>query len=148
MKNKESLMTHQNWVFWPMLMIVVQIFVLLFIAAQKRIKAVRANKIHYRTVQNLAHSEMPQDILLSGRSYDNQFQQPILFLILLILLQLHQVSNVLWVVSSWTYVIFRYWHCWEHITAINLKRRTYAFALSSILLLFSWLIFLVTQLLK
>ena len=137
---------NSTWIYAPMSAIVLQIFVLLIYAAIKRIKAVRSNTLNYKVVQNLEYSEMPQDILLAGRSYDNQFQQPILFILLLILLSFNNLSSLAWVVSSWAYVALRYWHCWEHISAYNLKMRTYAFGLSSLLLMTLWICFLISQL--
>ena len=135
------------WIYGPILALLVLTFSLLIRAATKRIVAVRKKQLNYKIVQNLDYREMPQDILLAGRSYDNQFQQPILFTILLGFLSFHSIEALIWMIAAWSYVALRFWHAFEHISARNLKRRTYAFGLSALLLMAMWLTFLLTQLL-
>lgn len=134
------------WIYGPILAQLVLTFYLLIRAATKRIIAVRKKQLNYKTVQNINYSEMPQDILLAGRSYDNQFQQPVLFIILLGFLSFHSIETLIWMIAAWSYVALRFWHAFEHISARNLKRRTYAFGISSLLLMAMWLTFLLTQL--
>ncbi|MEC8328206.1 MAG: MAPEG family protein [Pseudomonadota bacterium] len=134
------------WIYGPILAQLVLTFYLLIRAATKRIIAVRKKQLNYKTVQNINYSEMPQDILLAGRSYDNQFQQPILFIILLGFLSSHSIETLIWMIAAWSYVALRFWHAFEHISARNLKRRTYAFGISSLLLMAMWMTFLLTQL--
>lgn len=135
------------WIYGPILALLVLTFSLLIRAAAKRIVAVRKKQLNYKIVQNLDYREMPQDILLAGRSYDNQFQQPVLFIILLGFLSFHSIETLIWMIAAWSYVALRFWHAFEHISARNLKRRTYAFGLSALLLMAMWLTFLLTQLL-
>ncbi|TMO85433.1 MAPEG family protein [Pseudoalteromonas spongiae] len=135
------------WIYGPILALLALTFSLLIRAAAKRIVAVRKKQLNYKIVQNLDYREMPQDILLAGRSYDNQFQQPILFIILLGFLSFHSIETLIWMIAAWSYVALRFWHAFEHISARNLKRRTYAFGLSALLLMAMWLTFLLTQLL-
>ncbi|ATD00064.1 MULTISPECIES: MAPEG family protein [Pseudoalteromonas] len=134
------------WIYGPILAQLVLTFYLLIRAATKRIIAVRKKQLNYKTVQNINYSEMPQDILLAGRSYDNQFQQPVLFIILLGFLSFHSIETLIWMIAAWSYVALRFWHAFEHISARNLKRRTYAFGISSLLLMAMWMTFLLTQL--
>lgn len=134
------------WIYGPILAQLVLTFYLLIRAATKRIIAVRKKQLNYKTVQNINYSEMPQDILLAGRSYDNQFQQPVLFIILLGFLSFHSIETLIWMIAAWSYVALRFWHVFEHISARNLKRRTYAFGISSLLLMAMWMTFLLTQL--
>ncbi|MEI4550795.1 MAPEG family protein [Pseudoalteromonas spongiae] len=135
------------WIYGPILALLALTFSLLIRAAAKRIVAVRKKQLNYKIVQNLDYREMPQDILLAGRSYDNQFQQPVLFIILLGFLSFHSIETLIWMIAAWSYVALRFWHAFEHISARNLKRRTYAFGLSALLLMAMWLTFLLTQLL-
>ncbi|WP_105173056.1 MAPEG family protein [Pseudoalteromonas sp. T1lg24] len=135
------------WIYGPIWALLALTFSLLIRAAAKRIVAVRKKQLNYKIVQNLDYREMPQDILLAGRSYDNQFQQPVLFIILLGFLSFHSIETLIWMIAAWSYVALRFWHAFEHISARNLKRRTYAFGLSALLLMAMWLTFLLTQLL-
>ncbi|MCF6458342.1 MAPEG family protein [Pseudoalteromonas sp. MMG024] len=135
------------WIYGPILALLVLTFSLLIRAAAKRILAVRKKQLNYKTVQNLDYREMPQDILLAGRSYDNQFQQPVLFFMLLGFLSFHSIETFTWIIAAWCYVALRFWHAFEHISARNLKKRTYAFGLSALLLMAMWMTFLLTQLL-
>ena len=135
-----------NWIYGPILIIVMHIFALLIYAASKRIIAVKKKQLDYKVVQNLDYRAMPEDILLAGRSYDNQFQQPILFIDLLGFIASNAIQDTTWILAAWLYVLLRLWHSIEHLKAHNLKRRTYAFGLSSLLLLFMWLAFLVSRL--
>ena len=106
----------------------------------------KKKQLDYKVVQNLDYRAMPEDILLAGRSYDNQFQQPILFIVLLGFIASNAIQDTTWILAAWLYVLLRLWHSIEHLKAHNLKRRTYAFGLSSLLLLFMWLAFLVSRL--
>lgn len=137
---------HTIWIYGPILAIVLHTFTLLIYAATKRIKAVRNNQLDYKVVQNLEYSAMPVDILLAGRSYDNQFQQPILFIVLLAFMAFHSIQGTAWIIAAWLYVVMRLWHSVEHLSARNIKRRTIAFALSALLLLCMWLTFLINRL--
>lgn len=133
-----------NWIYGPILVVVLQIFTLLIYAAGKRIKAVRNKQLDYKVVQNLDYSAMPVDILLVGRSYDNQFQQPILFIVLMGFIALNAIQGTAWIIVAWLYVALRLWHSVEHLSARNIKRRTIAFGLSAFLLLSMWLTFLIS----
>ena len=106
----------------------------------------KKKQLDYKVVQNLEYSAMPVDILLAGRSYDNQFQQPILFIVLLAFMAFHSIQGTAWIIAAWLYVVMRLWHSVEHLSARNIKRRTIAFALSALLLLCMWLTFLINRL--
>lgn len=137
---------HTIWIYGPILAIVLHTFTLLIYAATKRIKAVRDNQLDYKVVQNLDYRAMPEDILLAGRSYDNQFQQPILFIVLLGFIASNAIQDTAWIFAAWLYVALRLWHSIEHLSARNIIRRTIAFGLSALLLLFMWLTFLISRL--
>lgn len=139
-------MTSHNWIYLPILALLLLTIFVWLLTAKKRIQAVKAKRLSIKTVNLVDHSQMPQDILLPGKSYDSQFQQPILFFILLGFLSLNQINGIAWQLVSWLFVIARYWHCYEHLQSKNIRARTLAFALASTCLFAMWLWFLALQL--
>ncbi|WP_276516846.1 MAPEG family protein [Pseudoalteromonas piscicida] len=65
-----------------------------------------------------------------------------LFIALLILLHVEQMTGQFWFVLYTVFVAARYWHSYEHVLGSNLRLRTLAFGLSSFCLFFVWFSFL------
>lgn len=141
-------MTLPNWIYLPILALILLTIFLWLLTAKKRISAVVAKQLSIKTVALVDHNQIPQHILLPGKSYDNQFQQPLLFIVLLGFLAFHHISAIGWQIASWVFVVARFWHCYEHLRCNNIRARTIAFALASTTLFTMWIVFLIAQLVK
>lgn len=59
-------------------------------------------------------------------------QQPVLFMVLMLMIFQLQMAHLAMISLAWLFVITRFWHTVEHLRAKNIRRRTLAFATSSI----------------
>lgn len=126
------------WIHIPIFFLVLLYTLLWFTTATLRIRAVYQRKISLADIRFVSKEGFPERIRLLTNSYDNQFQLPVLFICLLLLLHIQGIQSQIWYVYSTVFVAARYWHCYEHILGRNLKMRTLAFALGSITLFVAW----------
>ncbi|TMP25811.1 hypothetical protein CWB99_20445 [Pseudoalteromonas rubra] len=126
------------WIHIPIFFLVLLYTLLWFTTATLRIRAVYQRKISLADIRFISKDGFPERIRLLTNSYDNQFQLPVLFICLLLLLHVQGIQSQIWYVYSTIFVAARYWHCYEHILGHNLKMRTLAFALGSITLFIAW----------
>ncbi|KZN49178.1 MAPEG family protein [Pseudoalteromonas luteoviolacea] len=127
------------WIQFPIIALVLLFLWLWLATACLRIKAVRRGELSLQAVNFVLKDQMAERTRLYGNSYDNQYQQPVLFICLLALLHIESVAGTGWYLLAFIFVAARYWHCYEHIRSTNIKRRTMAFALSSLSLFGGWL---------
>ncbi|KAF7769717.1 hypothetical protein PCIT_a2608 [Pseudoalteromonas citrea] len=126
------------WIHYPLAFLVALIGFLWLFTMVQRIVAFRSKQISVVDIMFVSKHKLPIRTVLSGNNYDNQFQQPILFIVLLHGLYLQSVSGQFWYVLSAMFVISRYWHCAEHIFTQHLLRRTIAFVIGSLCLFIGW----------
>ncbi|MCF2909137.1 MAPEG family protein [Pseudoalteromonas sp. DL2-H2.2] len=126
------------WIHIPIFFLVLLYTFLWLTTAGLRIRAVYQRKISLADIRFVSKESFPERIRLLTNSYDNQFQLPLLFICLLLLLHIQAAESQLWYMFSTVFVTARYWHCYEHILGNNLKMRTLAFALSSLTLYAAW----------
>ena len=80
----------------------------------------------------------PADSLVVRNSIANQFELPVLFYAVSIVLFMTQADNLPAVVLAWIFVATRYAHAYVHVTSNNLRYRSPLFALSFLALVGLW----------
>ncbi|MBE0368112.1 MAPEG family protein [Pseudoalteromonas aurantia] len=130
------------WIQYPLFFLLILIAFLWILTTVLRVRAYITQSVSPADITFINKHNLSKLTVLAGNNYDNQFQQPVLFTILLITLQLHQLDGHLWYVISCFFVVARYWHCAEHIMGRNLLLRTIAFAMSSLTLFIGWFCFI------
>ena len=83
--------------------------------------------------------DAPSYTLQAAQHYENLFEMPVLFYVLLILLYVTQSSTMGLVVLAWGYVARRAVHTYVHLGSNKLKRRRDMFLISFLILLLMWL---------
>ena len=73
--------------------------------------------------------------------YHNQFQLPLLFYVLTILVIITRHADFVFVVMAWLFVLTRLLHAYIHTGSNFVRHRFNAFALGATILLAMWLIF-------
>ncbi|KZN52791.1 hypothetical protein N474_22750 [Pseudoalteromonas luteoviolacea CPMOR-2] len=136
------------WIQYPIFALILLFLWLWLATASMRIKAVRRGELSLDAVNFVLKDETNKRTRLLGNSYDNQYQQPVLFICLLAFLHMDGISNIGWYLVSMVFVAARYWHCYEHTRGVNIKRRTYAFGLSSMSLFIGWSVWFVMMIMK
>jgi hypothetical protein len=83
----------------------------------------------------------PQNATQVSRSFDNQFQLPVLFYVLVALALPLRQMDLLLVILSWVFVVSRLVHAYIHIGSNDMPNRFYAYLAGAIVLMIMWIIF-------
>ena len=130
----------------PVFVQVALTFGLLFWMASARRATLTSGQLNVRDIAlgQTAWPDRPQQI---SNSYDNQFQIPLLFYVLVILAWITKHADLLFVVMAWIFVLLRVAHAYVHTTSNHVPTRFRAFAAGMFVLLIMWIIFAVRILL-
>jgi hypothetical protein len=126
----------------PLFVEVVLTYGLLFATAFARRRDLLSREVHPRDIAlgQLGWTPKTQQL---GNSFNNQFQLPVLFYTLTILAIITRHADMLFVVMAWLFVLARIAHVYVHITHNHVFRRGALFGVGGIILMLTWLIFMV-----
>ena len=124
----------------PVFVLVALIFVLMFYMCGVRTTALQRRDVRIPDIV-LGQQNWPPRVTKIGNAYNNQFQLPLLFFVLVILAYLLKKADLLFVLMSWIFVISRVLHAFVHVTTNRLQTRFMIFAVGAIVLLIMWIIF-------
>jgi hypothetical protein len=89
----------------------------------------------------------PYRAQLYANSFSNQFELPVLFYVLTILVLLTRKADLIFVVLAWIFVVMRILQAAVHVTSNNVRQRGAFYGLGALVLLIMWIIFIVRILL-
>src|SRR5262249_52649674 len=89
----------------------------------------------------LEHSNWPPAVVQIGNCFNNQFQLPVLFYVLVILALFLHKADLLFVILSWVFVISRIVHAGIHTTSNNVGQRFAVYSVGALALLIMWVVF-------
>ena len=124
----------------PVFVQVALTFVLLLRLGRGRVRAVEAGRTKVRDIA-LGENNWPPEIAQVGNCFNNQFQLPVLFYVLVALALFTRKADLLFVILSWVFVISRIVHAGIHITSNNVMHRFTAYSVGTFVLLLMWAIF-------
>jgi hypothetical protein len=127
--------------FWPLVAQTVLVFILYGLLSLRRATAMKAGTA--RLGQFRENRDEPAESLVVRNSIANQFELPVLFYAVSILLFMTQADNLPAVILAWIFVALRYGHAYVHVTSNNLRYRSPLFALSFLALVGLWVWFAV-----
>lgn len=130
----------------PVFVQVALIFGLMFYTFGMRTSALRRREVRIADIA-LGQQNWPPRATQVGNAYNNQFQLPLLFFVLVILAYSLKKADLLFVLMSWIFVISRILHAIVHVTTNRMQTRFMLFAVGAIVLLIMWIIFAVRVLL-
>lgn len=126
----------------PAFVQVVLIFAMLFRTGYLRAQAIRTGETRIKDIA-LGQPNWPEMATQVANSYANQFQIPVLYLLLVaMVLPLHMADSV-FVGMSWLFVVLRLAHAYVHITSNYVPRRFKLFVAGVIVVMLMWIIFAV-----
>jgi len=126
----------------PVFVLVALTFTLMFWMGTVRYRSVNQRETRISDVA-LGQLNWPPRVQQIGNAFNNQFQLPLLFYVLVILaLFLHQ-ADYLFVVLSWIFVLLRVVHAFVHCTTNRMIHRFGVYAIGAVVLLVMWIIFAV-----
>jgi len=126
----------------PVFVQVALTFVLLMRLGSGRLRTLSAGNTKVRDIA-LGESNWPADVTQVGNCFNNQFQLPLLFYVLVVLALFLRKADLLFVIMSWIFVISRIVHAGVHITSNNVSQRFAAYTVGMAVLLLMWAIFAV-----
>ena len=124
---------------WPMIAHVALVFCLYLLLSSRRMGAVKEGRA--RPDQFRENREEPAESLVVKNAIANQFELPVLFYAVSILLYLVDADNPVTVAGGWLFVALRYAHAYVHVTSNRLRYRRPLFiaGLLVVMLLWIWL---------
>ncbi|MFN3634474.1 MAG: MAPEG family protein [Rhizobium rhizophilum] len=122
--------------FWPMVAHAFLVFCLYALLVVRRAAVVRAGKVERIAFrENLAE---PEESRVVNKAIANQFELPVLFYAVSVLLFMTEADNIVAVVLAWFFVVARYVQAAMQLTG-NLPLRRLSFMLGFVALFLMWL---------
>jgi hypothetical protein len=124
---------------WPMIAHVALVFALYFLLSFRRIGAIKDGRA--KPEQFRENREEPAESFVVKNAIANQFELPVLFYAVSILLYLVDADNPVTVAGGWLFVALRYAHAYVHVTSNRLRYRRPLFiaGFAVVALLWIWL---------
>jgi hypothetical protein len=115
---------------------------LLILLAVRRQRMFRQREMHPQDLAVRGARE-PLPVAQVAGSYQNQFEIPVLFYVLVILALFTRKADLVFVIMSWIFVLARIAQAVIHVTSNVVARRGLAFGVSMLVLLIMWIIFII-----
>ncbi len=122
--------------FWPMIAHAFLVFILYGLLLYRRKNQTLTSKD--ALTQYREKGVEGQASFLVNRNIANQFELPVLFHAICVLLYITDADNVVTVVLAWLFVISRYAHSYVHVTSNRLRYRAPLFGIGFALLVCMW----------
>ena len=122
----------------PVFVQVALTFALLFSLGPMRVGALRRGETKLRDIA-LGQNAWPARITQVSRSFDNQFQLPVLFYVVAVLAILTRKIDPVIVSGAWVFVVSRVVHAAVHVTSNQVTQRFYAYLLGALVLAGLWI---------
>lgn len=123
-----------NVIFWPML---VQVALTLTVFSLLGFKKQRALKLRLvdRDAAALDNQAWPKDVVKVSNNIANQFESPVLFYALCLLLHSINAVGVIALILAWLYVLSRVMHAYVHLGSnyVPLRFKTFLFGCTVLL---------------
>jgi hypothetical protein len=126
----------------PLFVQVALSFVMLCLTAYARTASVTRGETRVKDIA-LRQPNWPEHATKFGNSFDNQFQLPVLFYVVVTLAVALRLADLVLVILSWVFVTTRLCHAAIHVTSNHVGRRFYAFAAGFFVLVAMWVVFAV-----
>lgn len=130
----------------PLFVQVALTFALMFWMAFSRARALKRKQTRMADIA-LGQSTWPPHVQQISNCYASQFQLPILYYVLTILVIIAHHADFVFAAMAWVFVLTRLVHAFIHTGTNYVPHRFNAFALGAIILLAMWVVFAVRILL-
>jgi hypothetical protein len=129
----------------PMILLPVFVLVGLTLAlalwmGYERNRAIYAKEIRIKDMA-LTKENWPERAKQISNAYQNQYELPVLFFILVAFAMITRKADLIFVVLSWVFVISRLVHAYIHTTTNRVPRRFFAYLVGLVVLVIMWVYF-------
>ncbi|CDZ57182.1 MAPEG family protein [Neorhizobium galegae] len=124
---------------WPMIAHAALVFFLYWLLSKKRYMAVKSGSAE--AGQFRENREEPRESLVVHNNLKNQFELPILFYAVCLVLYVSTADNWGSVALAWIFVLSRYAHSYVHLTSNRLRYRRPIFMVGffAVMAMWAWL---------
>lgn len=129
-------------VLFPVFAQVTLTFALMFAMASSRLSALRRKEVRMADIA-LGQSNWPSRTTQISNAFNNQFELPVLFYVVIGLAIVTGQVTLALVALAWMFVVFRVLHAFVHTGSNFVRHRFYAFAASGFTLIAMWIVFAV-----
>lgn len=135
---------------WLLLTVFAQVILtslVMLIMGRRRIKAAKHKHINVAAFQTMNLTGASEQVIATGRNFDNQFQMPMLYMFAVLFIMQLGLSDATFVILGAVFVALRYWHTVIHIGNNALRARFKVFLLGCLVLWVIWIRLVVLALL-
>lgn len=132
----------QTAIIYPLLVQVALTFALLIWLARKRVLALNRKEVRPADIA-LREPNWPKHTLQIGNSFQSQFELPLLFYLLTVLVLATRMVDVVLVALAWAFVLARVAHAFVHTTHNRIGTRGPVFGIGMLILAVMWIWFAV-----
>ncbi len=136
---------------WLLVTVFAQILLtswVMVLMGQRRFKAAKQKQISMAAFQTMNLTGADEQVIATGRNFDNQFQMPLLYLFAVLFMLQLGLSDLTFALLGTVFIVLRYWHTFIHIGSNALKARFRVFLLGCVVLWVIWIRLLVLALLQ
>lgn len=123
----------------PVFALVGLTFILLFAMAGARTRSLTSGEVSFKDIA--LGQNWPDSAAQVGNSFNNQFQLPLLFYVLVAIVLPLRHADLVFVLLSWVFVVTRFAHAGIFITTNNVRYRSLAWFAGVLVLLAMWIYF-------
>lgn len=128
-------------IFWPVIAQVALTIAIYLLMARRRFGAVRSGKVEARAYK--VPIIEPEPTATVARSLVNQFELPVLFYVVCILLFVTAGTSLVALALAWLFVASRCAHAYVHVTSNRLMLRQRLFSAGLLIIVALWVLFAV-----
>jgi len=132
-KNEESWMSSSH-IFWPVIAQVFLTLMMFIVLGARKAGAVKAGKVN-RQQAALDKRAWPENVVKVSNNIANQFEVPVLFYVLCLVLYSINAAGTVALVLAWLFVVSRYAHAFVHVGSNYVPVRMRLFMVGCVLLL-------------
>jgi len=126
------------WVLAPVFVQVLLIFALMLMMGRARLRDLQARTLRISDIA-LGQNVWPDKTAQIGNAFNNQFQMPVLFFVLVIFTLMTGKQDYIFIACEWLFVLLRLGHAYVHVTSNNVPRRFQLYLAGALLLLLMWI---------
>ncbi len=126
----------------PVFVQVTLVFVLMMRMGRARVAAVTRGEARIDKIA-LGEPNWPADVMKTANAFNNQFQLPVLFMLLVGFASATHKADLLFVVMSWLFVLSRLAHAYVHVTSNVVLTRFRLYVAGALVLMAMWALFAV-----
>jgi hypothetical protein len=126
----------------PVFVQVILTFVVTYMMAYHRVTLIRSGALRGKKIA-LREPNWPDHVNQISNNYLSQFELPVLFYVLMILLMITRQADIIQVTLAWIFVVSRIAHAYVHLTSNRISLRGPLFGIGLLVLSIMWGIFMV-----